>query len=180
MADPGDAHQPLLHFSEDPHIQRFVPHVPTTNPIHPPAVWAIDADHAPLYWFPRDCPRVTVWARTAVEQSRLTDQLATTARRVQATELAWVERLRAVVLFEYRLPQATFRRWPDAYGQWISESTVEPLDVRPAGDLLARHAAAGVELRFVPDLWPLRNLVVDSGLPFSIVRMHNARGTLDR
>ena len=51
----------LFHFSEDPTLQRFVPHVPRTNPAHEPAVWAIDDDHAPLYWFPRACPRITAW-----------------------------------------------------------------------------------------------------------------------
>ena len=53
---------PLLHFSEDPSITRFTPHVPATNPGQAPAVWAIDAAHAPVYWFPRDCPRGAVWA----------------------------------------------------------------------------------------------------------------------
>ncbi len=51
----------LYHFSENPGIERFVPHVPVTNPDHPPAVWAINVKHSPLYWFPRDCPRATVW-----------------------------------------------------------------------------------------------------------------------
>ena len=47
----------LYHFSEDPSIERSAPHVPSSNPTQAPAVWAIDEDHAPLYWFPRDCPR---------------------------------------------------------------------------------------------------------------------------
>ncbi|MEP7112276.1 MAG: DUF6886 family protein [Ilumatobacteraceae bacterium] len=59
----------LYHFSEDPHIERFVPHVPRTNPSHAPAVWAIDSQHAPLYWFPRDCPRVAVWPRRPQEHA---------------------------------------------------------------------------------------------------------------
>ena len=49
----------LFHFSHDPSIERFTPHVPATNPSQSPSVWAIDAEHAPLYWFPRNCPRVT-------------------------------------------------------------------------------------------------------------------------
>ncbi len=52
MLDPMSDLGRLLHFSEDPSITRFVPHVPRTNPDHAPAVWAIDADHAPVYWFP--------------------------------------------------------------------------------------------------------------------------------
>jgi hypothetical protein len=32
----------------------------------------------------------------------------------------------------------------------------------------------GVELRFVPNLWPLRDAVVSSTLRFSLIRMRNA------
>ena len=167
---------PLLHFSEDPHIEHFVPHVPATNPDHPPAVWAIDADHAPLYWFPRDCPRVTVWADDAEQLTALHERFTTTARRVHAAELGWLARNRAVELFVYELPPATFRPWEPAYGQWISEVPVEPLGVTRAGDLLRRHAAAGIELRLVPDLHPLREAVLGSGLPFSMVRVHHRHG----
>jgi hypothetical protein len=45
-----DVQTVLHHFSEDPSIERFIPHVPRTNPTHRAAVWAIDVDHAPLYW----------------------------------------------------------------------------------------------------------------------------------
>jgi hypothetical protein len=178
----GDDDGPLLHFSEDPGIERFVPHVPATNPDHPPAVWAIDAAHAPLYWFPRDCPRVTVWADDQDQEATLHAVFATSARRVHAAEAGWQARIRTTELFEYALPRATFHRWEAAHGQWISSAVVTPLAVRPVGDLIARHSAAGIELRLVADLWPLHDLVVDAGLPFSMVRMHNARprGTLGR
>ena len=76
----------LYHFSEDPNIQRFVPHVPRTNPTHPPAVWAIDADHAPLYWFPRDCPRVTIWPLRPDDSALFQERLTTVAMRVHAIE----------------------------------------------------------------------------------------------
>ena len=61
----------VWHFSEDPSIERFLPHVPVTNPTQQAAVCAIDETHAPLYWFPRDCPRGTVWARDEKEQAHL-------------------------------------------------------------------------------------------------------------
>lgn len=54
LPDPMNP-QVLYHFSVDPGITKLVPHVPRTNPEHRRAVWAIDAEHAPLYWFPRDC-----------------------------------------------------------------------------------------------------------------------------
>ncbi|HLF07146.1 MAG TPA: hypothetical protein VI893_08265, partial [Thermoplasmata archaeon] len=51
----------LFHFSEDPGILRFEPHVLATNPDEPPLVWAISEAHMPHYLFPRDCPRVCFW-----------------------------------------------------------------------------------------------------------------------
>jgi hypothetical protein len=46
----------VYHFSEDPSIRRFQPHVAATSSHAEPLVWAIDEEHAPLYWFTRDCP----------------------------------------------------------------------------------------------------------------------------
>jgi hypothetical protein len=50
--EPGQ----VLHFSEDPTITRFVPHVAATAAQSQPYVWAVDGARAPDYWFPRDCP----------------------------------------------------------------------------------------------------------------------------
>jgi len=164
----------LIHFSEDPSIRRFVPHVPRSNPNAAPAVWAIDEEHAPLYWFPRKCPRVTVWARNADEQWLLSRMFATDAARVHGCELAWVRRMRATELWAYRFDSTDFRPRDDAAGQWTCARAVEPVDVVPVGDLIDRHVDAGIELRFVPTLWPMHDLIVGSGLEFSLVRMSNA------
>jgi len=167
-----DAERPeaLLHYSEDPGIAEFAPHVPRSNPGIAPAVWAIDSARAPLYWFPRACPRVAVWANDAEQRRRLADRFATDAARVHGAPLEWNEPVRACALYEYRFDPAPFAPWPDAEGQWVAHEPVVAQSVEPAGDLIARHAAAGVDLRFVHDLASLRDLVVDSGLPFSIVR----------
>jgi hypothetical protein len=165
----------LLHFSEDPSIERFVPHVPATNPGQEPGVWAIDAEHAPAYWFPRSCPRGAVWANTSEQQLVLRERFQTSALRVQATELEWLERMRTARLFVYELDPAPFAPWPDADGQWIAREEVVPLAVRPVGDLLALHAEAGIELRFVPDLLLFWDAVLTSGLPFSGIRLRYAK-----
>lgn len=99
---------PLLHFSEDPSIERFEPHVPATNPSQAPGVWAIDAEHAPVYWFPRNCPRGSVWADTQEQQAMLSERFQTAARRVQVAELDWLERIRSAKLFVYELDPAPF------------------------------------------------------------------------
>jgi hypothetical protein len=165
----------VFHYSEDPAISRFVPHVPATNPAQPPSVWAIDARHAPLYWFPRDCPRVTVWANDETQHALLRERFVTAARRVQAAPLEWLDRIRGCVLYEYELDATSFVSWSEAEGQWVAHESVVPLAVRAVGDLLARHVDAGVELRLVPDLAPLRAAVITSGFPFSIVRYRNTQ-----
>lgn len=168
----------LYHFSEDRGIERFVPHVPRTNPSHPPAVWAIDGQHAPLYWFPRDCPRVTIWPRHAADQAAFAERFSTTAPRVHAIESGWLHRMRATTLYRYELDPAGFEPWTAATGQWIGYAEVAPIDVIPVGDLLAAHAAASIELRIVPSLWPLHDIAVRGEFEFSVVRMHNAQPRL--
>jgi hypothetical protein len=162
------------HFSEDPSIEWFEPHVPATNPDHPPAVWAIDAAHAPLYWFPRDCPRVTVWPRDAAERVAFEAAWSTTAVRVHAIALDWLERMRTTTLHRYDFDRSEFSPWPDASGQWVADHPVRPVAVTALGDLLAMHAAAGIELRLVPSLWPLHDAARSDRWDFSIVRMRNA------
>jgi hypothetical protein len=165
----------LYHFSEDPSITRFVPHVPLTNPTHAPAVWAIDERHAPLYWFPRGCPRVTAWPRDADERAGFREAFCTTADRVHAIELGWLYAMRTTTLYRYHLDASSFRPWSDASGQWICESIVEPINMDSFGDLLARHADAAIDLRLVPSLWPMRDLAASDRWDYSIVRMSNAR-----
>jgi hypothetical protein len=131
-------------------------------------------EHAPLYWFPRDCPRVTAWPRDAQEGIAFRIAFATRASRVHAIELGWLDRMRATALYRYALDASAFSPWPDATGQWICSQEIEPLSVAPVGDLLAEHARAGIELRLVPSLWPLHGLAVSSRWDFSIVRMTNA------
>jgi len=90
----------VFHFSEDGNIRRFAPHVPATNPSHRPAVWAIGGSHAALYWFPRDCPRISVWASTPEQRQVLTDTFATEASFLLAAEIGWLDRIRSTRLYQ--------------------------------------------------------------------------------
>ena len=63
----------VLHFSEDPTIVEFLPHVAATSSDPEPVVWAVDADRAPDYWFPRARPRALAWATsTTTDEDRRT------------------------------------------------------------------------------------------------------------
>ena len=175
MTSRDAAPSALYHFSEDPNIVRFVPHVPRTNPLQRAAVWAIDADHAPLYWFPRDCPRIAVFPFDEGQRAAFEERLITTAPRIHAIESGWLEEMRSARIYRYEFDAAGFSPWQEANGQWTSATEVMPSSVTPQGDLLAAHASAGIELRLVPSLWPLHDVVLNSGFDFSMVRMHNAR-----
>jgi hypothetical protein len=160
----------LFHYGEDPRVACFEPHVPRTNPEAAAAVWAIDEARAPLYWFPRNCPRVTVWANDAPQQRHLRQVFGTESSRVQAAPISWSDAIVGCRLYEYRFSANDFEPWPEAEGQWISHRAVTPSEVVPVGDLLLRHRDANVDLRLVPDLSAMREAVLGSGLPFSIVR----------
>lgn len=178
--------------SEEPSIRRFEPRrstsigssrtrdggiantpaADTTEPL----VWAIDTRHLPMFWFPRDCPRGTFWAGPATTEADVQRFLdGDRSRRVHAIEADWLEGMRAARVYAYRLPEATFRPHSSVGGYWVSAEAVAPLERVEFGDLLGRHAAAGIEMRIVPTIWPLWDRVVASTLEFSGSRLRNAQ-----
>ena len=167
----------LYHFSERADIAHFVPRTLASRPELPAAIWAIDEEHAPLYWLPRDCPRVAFWAlptSTPEDRARFLGQTA--ARIVIAIEAGWLDRVRQTKLFVYHLPAASFYE-PEGEGPGyhIARVAVTPRRVEPVGDLLARIAARGVELRLTPSLWPLYHALLPATLHYSMIRMRNAQ-----
>ncbi len=165
----------VWHFSEDPTIGEFVPRTGAAGAPRETLVWAIDEEHAPAYWFPRDCPRVTFW-RGQDQPSAVGDGLLTGVgtKRVHAVEWAWLDRIKSATLYRYAFDVSGFEPWMHAGGHYIARTTVRPLRVEPLGDLLALHAGAGIELRLLPTIWPLVDSVPNSGLGFSIIRARNA------
>ena len=177
MRDPappyvGEGPHALWHVSENSAIERFEPHLSATAKSREARVWAIDTRHLPLYWFPRECPRGTFWAtpRTAPHDSELLGG----SPRVHLVETEWLGRMRSARVVAYRLPESTFAPDPEVGGYWLSRDPVVPSAVVELGDLVARHEQSGIELRDVPNLWPVWNRVVSSTLEFSGIRLHNA------
>jgi hypothetical protein len=173
---PGDTPESdvLFHFSEDPTIMEFVPRPVKNNLESEPLVWTIDEKHAPLYFFPRDCPRVACWELpTTTPEDREQFFGITTARMIIAIEGAWLERMRTTELYAYRFASDGFVSVRD-YGCHLTRQTVTPLSVEPVGDLLTRLRDADVELRITPSLWPFRKALLSATLHFSMIRMRNA------
>jgi len=165
----------VYHYSEDGTIRRFAPHVPPTNPGHPAAVWAIDEAHAPLYWFPRHCPRISVWANDDDQQGRLSETFETEASRICAAETGWLGRVRDARLYRYAFDAARFRPWLEADGQYITDDVVVPERIERIDDVFAEFAGADIELRFTPRMGTLMDRILESRLPFSFVRIRDAR-----
>jgi uncharacterized protein DUF6886 len=162
----------LWHVSEDPTIEVFQPHHHELLALDEPLVYAVDTRYSWLYWFPRDCPRACFTAKEDTTDEDVVRWLdGDRERRVSVIEGGWLERFRSARVYAYRLPPETFEPWDKFF---ISRETVVPLEVVGLGDLLARHAEAGVELRIAPSLYPLWNKVIETSLDFSGIRLRNA------
>ena len=172
----GEGPFALWHFSEDPDLSRFDPHVARTASSDEPVVWAIDTRHAPHFWFPRDCPRGCAWVtESTTEEDRVRFLGHSTARRLHVMETAWAEQMTACQLYAYRLPTEAFEPIDDeAAGYWLSRETVEAIERLEVGNLIRRHAEAGIELRITQDIWPFWHSVIFSTLNFSGSRLRHA------
>jgi len=173
----------LYHFSEEPNISAFVPRpvrVPARRPegqdwLNGPLVWAIDEQHQPMYLFPRECPRILLWTVAATTPADVKRWFgATDAGVIAHIEWAWFERLRTGQIVRYCLPPESFIDLDDA-GMWVSRETVLPTAVETIVDLPAAMREAGVELRVLPSLLPLRG-VWETTLHASGIRLRNAEG----
>ncbi|WP_370969772.1 DUF6886 family protein [Amycolatopsis sp. cg9] len=166
---PGE----VLHFSEDPTITRFEPHVAATARQPEAYVWAVDAARAPDYWFPRQCPRALAWR---VEATTPSDRAWLGSARVHAIEYGWLSAVRSARLFAYRFPAAFFRPFGAHAHAMVATEAVSPLGPpEPVGDLLTLHEEAGIELRVLPNLWAFVDAASASSLGFSGIRLGNAR-----
>jgi hypothetical protein len=175
-APPYDGEGPfaIWHFSEDPSLRRFRPRGRAANPGDQPLVWAVDTRHAPMFWFPRDCPRGCIWpvsATTPEDREGFFGQ--TGANRIHVIEAGWLRRMQDRRLYAYRLPSEPFRPH-EVGGYWIADEPVDAIDRVMIDDLVGRHADAGIELRITPSIWPFWRRVASSTVEFSGSRLRNS------
>lgn len=161
----------LFHLSEETGIERFEPR-PSDYTLDP-VVWAISADRMCNYLLPRNCPRVTYYAGPDTTPTDVARFLGD-SRIVVAVENGWLERIKSCRLCCYHLPPETFECIDECAGYYVSRVSVVPNRVEVLEGLIGELLKCGVELRFTPDLWSLRDAVVASSLQFSIIRMRNA------
>jgi hypothetical protein len=165
----------LYHYSEEPDIRVFAPR---PSRLGFDCVWTIDVENAPLYFFPRDCPRVAFWATEATtEADRARFLTGAGAERVVVIESGWLKKMRDTPLFAYTFDATPFVSYThESPGTHLAMETVVPLSVASVGDLLEKITEAGWELRMMPRLKPLWEPLIASTLHFSGIRLRNALG----
>jgi uncharacterized protein DUF6886 len=161
----------LFHISEESAIERFEPRPSEYTSL--PVVWAIDEGHLRNYLLPRECPRVTYYAGSETTPADV-ERFLGSSTAVVAVESGWLEQLRSSRLYSYHMPPETFECLDECAGYFVSRVPVVPVRVEIFDDPIAELVRRGVELRFVPSLWTLRDAVVASTLQFSVIRLRNA------
>ncbi|WP_191561313.1 DUF6886 family protein [Metabacillus idriensis] len=167
----------LFHFSEDPSIQVFKPRLSASFPNRAPAVWAIDQEHSLHYYFPRDCPRVIYWKGESTNAGDIERFFSdSNTDKIIVIENSWLERMCSTKLYVYTLPEESIDWFEESEtaGYYVSHQEIVPLKVELVGNLMEKIIKENVELRFTPNLLPIRNRVLSSTLDFSIIRFRNA------
>jgi hypothetical protein len=162
----------LWHVSEDSAIARFEPRENPAAHSQEALVWAIDDEHVPAYWFPRDVPRGTWWA-TAETTADDVERFLGVAPRVHAIQREWLDEFRAGRVYAYSLPPARFEPYDTNAGYWVAREVVEPVEVLELDDLPRLHDERGIELRVVDDLAAVWDEVIASTVAFSGIRLRN-------
>ncbi|PYE50055.1 hypothetical protein HUB98_28715 [Paenibacillus barcinonensis] len=167
----------LYHFSEEAHIDVFVPRAKQNQPDVPAVVWAIDEQHEYSYYFPRDCPRIVL--RRNVEISDEHQDLFfkyTDADIIVTVESEWYSRIVNQTLHRYHFPEISFRLFDETAGYYISDQVITPSCIERIDHLMDRLIARGVELRLTTNLYPLRDAVLKSDFQdFGIHRFNHAK-----
>ena len=171
----------LYHFSDDAHIGTFHPRpvrvpsrrAPGMEWLNGPLVWAIEDDFDFLYHFPRDCPRILIWATETTRELDRAKWLGSHRAAVYVEE-HWLPFISAATLHRYEMPAANFEGLGDA-GMWVSRRTIRPLARAMITSLPSTFQPRGVDLRIVQSLVPLKQLWGTS-LHTSGIRLRNAQG----
>lgn len=172
----------LFHFSEESDIAEFAPRpvrVPSVRPegmewLNGPLVWAIAETHQKMYLFPRQCPRILLWATPRTTEVDCRRWLGGNRDRTVAyIEREWYQRLQAASIIRYEFAPGDFIDIRDA-GMWVCRRAVRPVDLAVLTDLPKKLGECGTDLHVVDSLVPLRE-ARKSDLHFSGIRLRNAR-----
>jgi hypothetical protein len=168
----------VFHISEDGEIETFKPRPapPGFYNINGDVVFGISNKLLHNYLFPRDCPRVTYYAKPQSSQFDQDTFFRTSAKFVIAIETKWFPIIQQTILYCYEFDGNLFTLLDECADYYISYEEVRPVAVRridiPLAEVLKRN---DIELLVLPTLWNLADKVLKSSLNFSLIRMRNAK-----
>ncbi|MEJ6403548.1 DUF6886 family protein [Yoonia sp. 2307UL14-13] len=168
----------LYHFSDVGDITEFVPRrvvrdrPPGREWLNGPLVWAINEAYDFLYLFPRDCPRIVVWA---TERTHVDDRCRWLGRADRAAyfQTHWAGAISRATLWRYTLPADSFTMLGDV-GMAVSKEVVKPIQKHRLTSLRTLLKARKVALRPISDINAMTDLF-ETSLHVSAIRLGNAR-----
>ncbi len=167
----------LFHISEEADITHFAPRPSPSNnaPLERPAVWAISEETVWMYMLPRNCPRVAYRYNSEASDADITTFLhGDRSRRVLALEAGWFERCCITTLYCYEFSEQDFSLYDQHALYYVAYTDIKPIAISIIAHPLQALLQYGVDVHVLPELWNLRELIVQTSLSWSIIRMRNA------
>jgi hypothetical protein len=167
----------LYHFSEEENIEYFEPRIINNQKEQIPLVWAIDEEHSINYYFPRECPRIIYYKdQDIMEKDDIKFFGNTVSKKIITLENNWIERINNTILYKYTFKEESFELNNAVAGYYVSKKTVKPIKIEKMNNLLDEIIKKDIEVRITPNLYPLRDAIIKSGIRnYSIIRFRNAK-----
>lgn len=166
----------LYHVSEEPGIEVFQPRPSPQqyDNIKKNVVFAISDKMLHNYLLPRNCPRVTFYAKPGSSQSDIDTYLGT-SKYVVTVEESWLEKIKQTTLYLYEFPTDSFTLLDEGAGYYISYEAVKPVSVEMIYNLPDEITKRGAEFRSMESIKELAAEIAESSLQYSIIRIKNAK-----
>lgn len=167
----------LFHVSEEAGITQFEPR-PSPSPktqLEQPAVWAIAEETLWTYLLPRDCPRIAYRYNPQASEYDVSTYLhGDRHKRVLAIESGWFDRCCTTKLYCYEFNAEPFSLYDQHALYYLAYTSVQPVAVSVITQPLKAIMQRGVDVYLLPELWDLRELIVQTTLSWGFIRMRNA------
>jgi len=173
----------LFHISEEPDIEVFIPRYPKRNDLdkNVAIVWAINEECLPNFLTPRDCPRVAFHATPASSPADIELFFSSPETPyVVAVESKWLSEMTETPLYIYEFLPEGFRLQDKAAGYYVSEKAPGIIGKTKVESPIRELFKRKIEVRLLPNLWPLADRVKTSTLAWSLCRMAFAESRDER
>jgi len=168
----------IYHVSEETGIELFTPRPSPQayDKITRNVVFAVSDEMLHNYLLPRECPRVTYFAKEDSMQSDIDEFIGSSTKKYFINiEEGWFERVIQTIIYLYELPSESFELHDEGAGYYVSYKTIKPVNIFVTANLKVELENRNAELRVVPSIKRLAKEISDSSLQFSTIRMKNAK-----